>query len=122
MSWCGESDPINSSPDGLFGHALVDLMKLGSKLIVVDPRVTWIAAHAENHLQLRPGTEYGPRLGWLMSLLPRILYNKEFVDKWCYGFDDFAEWVEDWTPERAGEVCWVDPRADSWCGTCVCDE
>lgn len=103
-------DPINSSPDGLFGHALVDLMKLGSKLIVVDPRVTWIAAHAEYHLQLRPGTDTALGLGLAHVIIAENLYNKEFVDKWCYGFDDFAEWVEDWTPERAGEVCWVDPE------------
>ena len=50
-------NPIYSNPDGFFGHALVDLMKLGSKLIVVDPQVTWLAAHAEYHLQLRPGTD-----------------------------------------------------------------
>ena len=90
-------DPINSSPDGLFGHALVDLMKLGSKLIVVDPRVTWIAAHAEYHLQLRPGTDTALGLGLAHVIIAENLYNKEFVDKWCYGFDDFAEWVEDWT-------------------------
>ena len=39
-------DPLFSNPDGFFGHTLIDLMKRGSRYIVVDPRVTWMAAHA----------------------------------------------------------------------------
>ena len=40
----GQGPPLFSNPDGFFGHTLIDLMKRGSKYIVVDPRVTWIAA------------------------------------------------------------------------------
>ena len=47
-------DPLVSNPDGLFGHALVDMMKRGTELIVVDPRATWLATRAKYFLQLRP--------------------------------------------------------------------
>ena len=30
-------------------------------------------------------------------------YDQDFVDKWTYGFDELAERVKDWTPERAAE-------------------
>ena len=32
------------------------------------------------------------------------------MDKWTYGFDELAERVKDWTPERAAEVCWITPE------------
>ena len=35
------------------------------------------------------------------------------IDNWTYGFDELAERVKDWTPERAAEVCWIDARRRS---------
>ena len=40
-------EPLKSNPDGLWGHSVVDLMKLGSKVICVDPRVTWLGSRAD---------------------------------------------------------------------------
>ena len=54
-------DPLRSNPDGLFGHSIVEMMRRGMKLVVVDPRVNWLATRAEVHLQLRPApTELWP--------------------------------------------------------------
>ncbi|NTW28340.1 MAG: molybdopterin-dependent oxidoreductase [Coriobacteriia bacterium] len=100
-------DPIYSNSDGLFGHAVVDLMQRGSKLIVIDPRLTWLAAHAEYHLQLRPGTDAALGMGLANVIIQEDLYDHEFVDEWCYGFKAFAECVSEWTPERVEEVTWV---------------
>ena len=101
-------DPLHSNPDGLFGHALTDLMKRGSKLIVVDPRLTWIAAKADYHIQLRPGTDAAVGLGMVNVIISDGLYNHDFVEKWCYGFDKLAERAAEWTPERVAEVAWID--------------
>ncbi len=103
-------NPVYSNPDGFFGHALIDLMKMGSKLIVVDPQLTWIAAHAEYHLQLRPGTDAALAMAMCNVIIQEDLYDHDFVSTWTYGFDDFAACVAEWTPERAAEVCWVDPE------------
>ena len=100
-------NPIYSSPDGFFGHAVVDLMKRGSKLIVIDPQVSWLASRAEFHLQLRPGTDAALAMGICRILIKEDLYDHEFVDKWVYGFNEFAETVEPWTPEHTEEVTWV---------------
>ena len=84
-------DPLFSNPDGFFGHTLIDLMKRGSKFIVVDPRVTWMAAHAEYHLQLRPGTDSALGLGMINLIIQEDLYDHDFVENWCYGFDELKE-------------------------------
>lgn len=101
-------EPLNSNPDGFFGGVLIDMMKRGTKLIVIDPRLTWEASRAEYHLQLRPGTDTALGLALCNVIITEDLYDHEFVEKWCYGFDEFAATCAEWTPERAAEVCWVD--------------
>lgn len=104
-------DPLYSNPDGFFGHSIVDLMKRGSKIITIDPRLTWLGAHAEYHLQLRPGTDAAVGMGLLNVIISEDLYDHDFVEKWCYGFEELAEACKEWTPERVQEVSWVDADA-----------
>lgn len=100
-------NPIYSNGDGFFGHAVVDLMKLGSQLIIVDPRVTWLSVRAAYHLQLRPGTDTAVGLGLLNVVISEDLYDHEFVEKWCYGFDALAERAAEYPPEKVEEITWV---------------
>lgn len=101
-------DPIKSNPDFQMGHWVTDVMKRGTKLITVDPRISWFASRSEIHLALRPGTDGALALGILNVLISEDLYDHDFVDRWTYGFDALAERVSEWTPERAAEICWVD--------------
>ena len=68
--------------DGFFGHWIVDLMKRGSKLIVIDSRFTWMSSRAEIWLQIRPGTDGALALGFLNIVITEGLYDREFVEKW----------------------------------------
>ena len=100
-------DPLFSNPDGFFGHTLIDLMKLGSKFIVIDPRVTWMAVHSEYHLQLRPGTDSALGLGMINIIIQEDLYDHDFVENWCYGLEDLAERAAEYPLERVEEITWV---------------
>jgi anaerobic selenocysteine-containing dehydrogenase len=71
-----------SCPDNIFGHWAVDLMKKGSKLITVDPRLTWFASRSDKWLQLRPGTDGALAMGFLNIIIREGLYDKAFVEKW----------------------------------------
>ena len=53
----GQQPASSPMPTATCGHWVVDCMKRGSKLIVVDPRLTWLAAKADLWLQIRPGTD-----------------------------------------------------------------
>jgi len=64
------------------GCWIVDLMKMGTKLIVIDPRLTWLASKAEYWLQIRPGTDGALALGMLNIIVNEGLYDREFVEKW----------------------------------------
>ena len=77
------------------------------KLIVVDPRYTWEASKAHIWLQVRPGTDAALALGMLNVIINEGLYDKEFVDKWTFGFDKLAERAREYPPEKAAEITWI---------------
>ena len=101
--------PLESSPDGFFGHSVVDAMRRGTRIIMIDPRVNWLASRADVHIQLRAGTDTALAMAMLNVIISEELYDAEFVDLWCYGFDEFAARILDpekgMTPERAAEIC-----------------
>ncbi len=99
--------PLQSNPDGFYGHSIVDLMKRGSKLITIDPRLTWLGSRAAYHLQLRPGTDAAIGLAMLHVILGEDLYDHDFCEKWVFGVDELAEHVKQFTPEWAEEITWV---------------
>ncbi|HIW76537.1 MULTISPECIES: molybdopterin-dependent oxidoreductase [Gordonibacter] len=98
------NNPIISNSDGLYGHWVVDCMKRGTKAIVVDPRLTWLASRAELFLQIRPGTDGALALGMVNYLIENDLYDHEFVDLWCYGFDELAERAREYPLDEVAAI------------------
>ena len=101
------NNPIKSNADGNLGHWVVDCMKRGSRLVVVDPKLTWLAARADLWLQVRCGTDAALALAMGKYIVENDLYDHEFVENWCYGFEQYYEATREWTLERAAEVTWV---------------
>lgn len=87
---------------------IVECMKRGTKLITVDPRVTWTAGRSEIHLQSRPGTDAALALGMMNVIINEGLYDKEFVEKWTYGFDELKKRVQEYPVEKVAEITWLD--------------
>lgn len=100
-------NPLMSNPDGFYGHSLIDMMKRGTKIICVDPRMHWLATRAEHVLQLRPGSDTALALGLLNVIINEELYDKDFVENWCYGFEELKERVQQYPPEKVAEITWV---------------
>lgn len=80
----------------------------GMKLVVVDPRVTYMASRCDIHLQLRPGTDGALALAMANVIISESLYDRAFVAEWTHGFDRFAELAAEMTPERAERITGVD--------------
>lgn len=81
--------------------------KLGTKLIVLDPRRTETAKIADLWLQLRPGTDGAVLLSMINVIIEEGLYDANFVNNWCYGFDKLTERTRDYPPGRVSEISWV---------------
>ncbi len=96
--------PLWSNPDGFYGHSIVDMMKRGTKIISVDPRLNWLSSRAEYWMQLRPGTDTALALGFLNVIINEDLYDHKFVEEWCYGFDQLTERVQQYPPAKVAEI------------------
>ncbi len=103
MMW--GQNPDQSSRRGWLGQ--LDLLKAGMKLIVIDPRKTAPAEKADIWLQIRPGTDCALAMSMINIIIEEDLYDKEFVNKWCYGFDKLRERAREFPVERAAEITWV---------------
>lgn len=87
--------------------SLNDGKKMGVKIIVIDPRRTPTTELADIWLQLRPGTDTALLLAMINVIVQEKLYDREFVENWCYGFDKLAERAKAYTPDMAAEITWV---------------
>lgn len=100
------ANPENSHPAR--GKEMIEAKKKRDvKLIVIDPRRTNLASRADLWLQIRPATDDALALGMINVIIAERLYDSEFVDKWCIGFDKLRERVREYTPERIAEITWI---------------
>ena len=93
------------------GKEIIKALKNGAKLIVADPRFTNMAAKADIWLQVRPATDGALALGMLNYIIEQGLYDKEFVEKYCFGFEQLRERVKEYPINKVSEITWV-PEED----------
>ncbi|MFH1351060.1 MAG: molybdopterin-dependent oxidoreductase [Pseudomonadota bacterium] len=98
---------VISNPDEYKGESFSVSVDRGAKLIVVDPRLTRMAARADIWLQLRPGTDTALALGMLNVIINEGLYDKEFVANYVHGWAPFVRRVNEYPPDRVSEITWV---------------
>lgn len=78
--------------------------KRGAKVIAVDPRPSEITKESDLWLRIRPGTDAALLLGMMNVIVEEDLYDKEFVEKWTYGFDKLRERLKEYPPSKVSEI------------------
>jgi formate dehydrogenase major subunit len=79
----------------------------GAKLIVVDPRFTRTAAHADEYVRIRSGTDVAFLWGVLREILANGWEDKDYIAKRVWRFEEIRKEVEPWTPEETERVTGV---------------
>lgn len=100
-------EPLASNPDGMWGHSVIEMMKRGTKVIMVDPRMNWLATRAEYVLRLKPGTDTALAMGMLNVIVREDLIDRDFVENYTYGWDEFKERILRYAPAWAAEATGV---------------
>ncbi|MFE1774808.1 molybdopterin-dependent oxidoreductase, partial [Streptomyces sp. NPDC059008] len=90
---------------------MMERVKAGAKLIVVDPRRTATAAKADLFLQVAPGTDLALLNGLLRLLVDDGAIDEEFVAEYTDGWEAMAEFLQDYRPESVAEITGI-PEAD----------
>jgi len=101
------SNVVWTNADEYTGENLSRSLSQGAKLIVVDPRLTYLAGRADIWLQLRPGTDTALALGMTNVIINEGLYDKEFVARYVYGWEEFVKRVQEYPLDKVEEITWV---------------
>src|SRR6056297_1523584 len=85
-------------------HHILRGKENGAKMIVVDPRLTRTAAHADQYIRLRPGSDVPLIWGLLWHIFENGWEDKEFIQQRVYAMDEVRQEVANWTPDKVEDV------------------
>ncbi|MCX5542997.1 bifunctional nitrate reductase/sulfite reductase flavoprotein subunit alpha [Paraburkholderia sp. CNPSo 3076] len=83
---------------------MMDRVKAGAKLIVVDPRRTATAEKASLFLPIAPGTDLALLNGLLHLLHKNGHTDADFIAQHTDGWDAMPAFLDDYTPEKVAEI------------------
>ena len=86
-----------------------DAISNGTSIIVVDPRFSIAASKAKYYLPIRPGTDLALLLAWMNVIVGENLFDREYITKYGFGFEQFAATVRQYTPEWAFPETGIEP-------------
>ncbi len=73
----------------------------GATIITVDPRYSTAASKSKHWLPIKPSTDLALLLAWIHVIIKEGWYDKDYVDRYTYGFEQLKQHVEPYTPEWA---------------------
>ncbi|HIB19926.1 MAG TPA: formate dehydrogenase [Alphaproteobacteria bacterium] len=99
-------NPAEAHPVSLL-HILKAKEQNHAPLIVCDPRFTRTAAHADEYVRLRPGTDVALIWGLLWHIFENGWEDKEFIQQRVWGMDQIRAEVVKWIPDEVERVTGV---------------
>jgi thiosulfate reductase/polysulfide reductase chain A len=79
-------------------------------IITVDPRFSTAASKSKYWLPVKPSTDIALLLAWMNVIITEGWYDKPYVEKYTYGFDQLKKHVESFTPEWAYGITTITPQ------------
>ncbi len=94
------------------GHVqeMSDAIDKGATIITVDPRFSTAASKSKYWLPIKPATDLALLLAWINVIIEEELYDKKYVEKYTYGFEQLKEHVKSMTPEWAYGITTIKPN------------
>jgi formate dehydrogenase major subunit len=99
-------NPAEAHPVSLM-HVLKAKEQNNAPLIVCDPRFTRTAAHADEYVRFRPGSDVALIWGIMWHIFENKWEDKEFIRQRVYGMEDVLAEVKKWTPAETERVTGV---------------
>ncbi|MEE8190835.1 MAG: molybdopterin-dependent oxidoreductase, partial [Candidatus Scalindua sediminis] len=93
---------LNGPWSNLHGYNLVKkAVREGAKFYVIDPMKT---CKLGKHLPIKPNTDGALALGIANHLISKGLYEREHVEKYAYGFEDYMRIVKEYDVDRVSKI------------------
>lgn len=105
------SNLSGTNEEGQVFRLLSERLKEGARLIVVDPILhRSYKDRLDIFLPVNPGSDLALALGMINVIISKELYDKEFVTKWCHGFQELKEHVRGYVPEKVSPIVGIPPE------------
>ncbi|MGB9694460.1 MAG: formate dehydrogenase subunit alpha [Caldisericaceae bacterium] len=82
--------------------------KRGAKLIVCDPRKTYLSTVSDVYIQHNPGTDVALLNGIMKVIVDKGLLNREFIESHTEGYDEFVKVVSNYDLDTVAKITGVD--------------
>jgi formate dehydrogenase major subunit len=102
-------NPAEAHPVSL-QHVLAGKETNNANMIVIDPRMTRTAAHANEYVRIRPGTDIPVLWGILWHILENGWEDKTFIANRVYGMDQIRAEVKKYDPKTVEDISGVPPE------------
>ncbi len=79
----------------------------GSRIILIEPYGSELADYATHFVQLRPSTDVVLLNAMMHTIIEEDLHNRDFIREHTTGFEELAETVREFSPEKASAVCGI---------------
>jgi len=98
------TNPATDSPP-------VDMLRLenaarrGVDVVVIDPRRTeTVIRTSAQWIAIRPGTDGALALSIIETMISDDIYDEDFAENWCYGFEELKQYSQHFRPEMAEKI------------------
>ena len=99
-------NPAEAHPVSML-HVLKAKEQNNAPLIVCDPRFTRTAAHADEYVRFRPGTDVPLIWGILWHIFENNWEDREFIRQRVWGMDQVRTEIKKWNPKEVERVTGV---------------
>ena len=99
--------PIYSGPAMQGAKNLVKAKQRNAKIISIKPSMEPDVGFADVWVPVRPGTDAALALAMLNVVINEDLIDREFVEKYCYGFEKLKNHIQQYPPEWAEKISGV---------------
>lgn len=87
-----------------------DAIDNGATIITVDPRFSTAAGKSKYWLPVKPATDIALLLAWIHEIVYNNYYDRQYVEKYCYGLEELKSHVAGFTPEWAYGITTINPN------------
>jgi len=98
------TNPATDSPPSDM-QRLEAAAKRGANIVVIDPRRTETVMRTNAQwIPIRPGTDGALALSMIEVMIEEDLYDEDFAENWCHGFDELRTYVQHFRPEAVQNI------------------
>ena len=79
----------------------------GAKVVAIDPYRSLSAEKCTQHIAPLPGTDGALALGMMQVLVTEGLIDRDYIENYTLGFDQFSQRLRQYSPEWAARTCGI---------------